>query len=58
MTYLLLYVPISLIVLVVLEACRSDDPAKILKRSITNLGLLTLALGVGSIVVYFINRYL
>jgi len=58
MTYLLLYVPITLVVLAVLEACRSDEPAKIARRSLSNFGVLTLALAVGSVVVYFINRYL
>ncbi len=58
MTYILLYFPLSLAILVVLEACRSDDPAKIVKRSLSNLCVLTLALAACSIVVYFINRYL
>ncbi len=58
MTYLLLYVPITLVVLAVLEACRTDNPARILRRSLSNFGVLTLALAVGSVVVYFINRYL
>lgn len=58
MSYLLLYVPITLVVLMVLEACRSDDPAKIVRRSLSNFGVLTAALTVGSVVVYFINRYL
>ena len=58
MSYLLLYFPITLVVLAVLEACRTDDPARILRRSFSNLGVLTAALAAGSVVVYFINRYL
>ncbi len=58
MSYLLLYVPICLVILVVIEACRSDDPVRILKRSFSNFGVLTLALAAGSTVIYFINRYL
>lgn len=58
MISLWLYFPVALAILLVLEACRSDDPRQILRRGLTNLGWLTLALGVGSVVVYFINRYL
>jgi hypothetical protein len=58
MSYLILYVPITLVVLAVLEGCRSDDPAKIFKRCLSNFGVLTAALAMGSVVVYFVNRYL
>jgi hypothetical protein len=57
-SYLFLYVPIVLVILFVLEACRSDDPKKVAKRSLANFGVLTLVLSVGGAVVYFINRYL
>lgn len=58
MSYLLLYVPVTLAVLAVLEACRSDDPVKVARRTLSNFGVLTAALALGSVVVYFINRYL
>jgi len=57
-TYLLLYVPIVLVILTVLEACRSDDPVKILKRALANFGVLTAVLLGGGAVVFLINRYL
>ena len=57
-SYLVLFFPICLVIMVVLETCRSDDPRKILKRSLSNFGLLSLVLVLGSIVVFFINRYL
>lgn len=57
MSYLLLYVPVTALVLVVLEACKHDDPKTIAKRSAWNFGLLTTVLVVGSVAVYFINRY-
>lgn len=56
--YLVLFFPICLVVLLVLETCRSDDPRKIVKRSLANLGMLTLVLGAGSLVVYLVNRFL
>ncbi len=58
MSYLILYVPICLVILLVLEACRTDDPRRILKRSFANLGTLTLVLLIGSALVFLINRYL
>jgi heme A synthase len=57
-SYLVLYLPIVLVILFVLEACRSDEPRKILRRAISNFGVLTLVLGVGGTLVYLINRYL
>ena len=57
-SYLILYFPICLVIMLVLETCRSDDPRKILKRSLSNFGLLTVVLMLGSIVVFFMNRYL
>jgi hypothetical protein len=57
MSYLWLYLPVTLVVMTVLEACRSDDPVKIAKHALRNFGMLTGALIVGSIALYFINRY-
>ena len=56
--FLLLFFPISMIVLVVLETCRSDDPLKIIKRSLANLGLLTGFLVVFGLLVFLLNRHL
>ncbi|HXX93119.1 MAG TPA: hypothetical protein VEN81_05765 [Planctomycetota bacterium] len=58
LSYLFLYVPIVLVILTVLETCRSDDPVKILKRSFANFGVLTAVLIGGGAVVYLINRFL
>ena len=41
LSYLVLFFPIVLVILLVLEACRSDDPRKIAKRAFANFGVLT-----------------
>ena len=56
-SYLFLYVPICLVIMLVLEACRSDDPRRILRRSFSNFGMLTLVLAVGGSLVWVINRW-
>ena len=58
LSYLFLYIPIVLVILTVLETCRSDDPLKILKRALANFGVLTAVLVGGGAVVFLINRYL
>jgi len=58
LSYLFLYIPIVLVILTVLEICRSDDPVKILKRALANFGVLTAVLVGGGAVVFLINRYL
>jgi hypothetical protein len=57
-SYLFLYIPIVLVILTVLESCRSDDPRKILRRAFANFGMLTAVLVGGGAVVFLINRYL
>lgn len=57
-SYLFLYVPIVLVILTVLESCRSDEPLKIAKRAFANFGMLTAVLVGGGAVVFLINRYL
>jgi hypothetical protein len=57
-SYLFLYIPIVLVILTVLETCRSDDPRKILRRAFANFGMLTAVLIGGGAVVFLINRYL
>ena len=57
-SYLFLYIPICLVIMLVLEACRSDDPRRILRRSVSNFGMLTLVLSLGGAVVWAVNRFL
>ena len=56
-SYLILFFPIVLLILLVLEACRSDDPRKIAKRALANFGVLTAVLILGGAFVYVINRW-
>lgn len=56
-SYLFLFFPIVLVILLVLEACRSDDPKKIAKRAFANFGVLTAVLVLGGAFVYVINRW-
>ena len=56
-SYLILFFPIVLVILLVLEACRSDDPKKIAKRAFANFGVLTAVLILGGAFVYVINRW-
>jgi hypothetical protein len=56
-TYLVLFFPIVLVILLVLEACRSDDPRKIARRALANFGVLTAVLVLGGAFVYVINRW-
>jgi len=58
LSYLFLYMPIVLVILTVLEACRSDEPRKIAKRALSNFAVLTAVLVGGGAVVFLINRYL
>ena len=58
LSYLFLYVPIVLVILAVLETCRSDDPLKIVKRVMANFGVLTSVLVGGGAVVFLVNRFL
>ena len=55
--YLFLFFPIVLVILVVLEAARSDDAKIIVKRALANLGVLTAVLVLGGAFVYVINRW-
>lgn len=57
-SYLFLYVPIVLVILAVLETCRSDDPKKILRRTLANFGVLTSVLIGGGALVFLVNRYM
>lgn len=56
-SYLLLFFPITFVILLVLEACRSDEPARILRRALASFGTLSGVLCVGGAVIYLVNRY-
>jgi hypothetical protein len=56
-SYLVLFFPIVLVILLVLETCRSDDPKKIVRRALSNFGVLTAVLVLGGAFVYVINRW-
>ena len=58
MSNLLLYIPITLIILIVLEACKQDDPKVIAKKSLVNFGILTGVLLAGSAIVYGLQIFL
>ena len=58
MSYLLLYIPICLVILTVLEACKQDDPKKIARASLINSGILTGVLLGSSILVYALQKML
>jgi hypothetical protein len=55
--YLVLFFPIAFVILLVLEACRSDEPLRVLRRALTNFGTLSAVLSVGAFVVYLVNRF-
>ena len=56
-SYLFLFFPIVLVIFLVLEATRSDEPAKIARRALSNFGVLTVVLVAGGAFVGSINRY-
>lgn len=58
MSYLLFYVPITMVVMLVLETCKRDEPAEIAKRALGNFAALTGVLFMGSLLVFLINKYL
>lgn len=57
-SYLLLYVPICLVVMLVLEACRSDDYPRVFKRALQNFATLSLVLVAGGALVWVVNKFL
>ena len=56
-SYLLLYIPVCLVVMLVLEACRTDDFRRLFKRAFQNFGMLSLVLVAGSLLVWVVNKY-
>lgn len=57
-SYLLLYIPICLVVMLVLEACRTDDYRRVFKRALQNFATLTAVLVVGGAIVWVVNKFL
>lgn len=53
-----LFIPICLVVFLVVEAIRFDDPKIVVKRAAVNFAILTTVLVAVSSVLFFINKYL
>jgi hypothetical protein len=58
MSYLILYAPICLVILVVLCALEEDKPYVILKKAIYKFAVYTAMLTGISAIIWFINKYL
>jgi hypothetical protein len=54
---LILYVPVTLAALLVLEVCKSAGPRKAILRALKNFTALTLVLLVGSAAVFLFTKY-
>lgn len=57
-SYLFLYIPVCLVVMLVLEACRTDDYRRVFRRALHNFGTLSAVLVLGGALVWLVNRYL
>lgn len=57
MSHYLLYLPICLVIFLVLETCRHDDPKAIVRKSLFNFGVLTLILLAGSAILFAIQSW-
>lgn len=57
-SYLFLYIPVCLVVMLVLEACRTDDYRRVFRRALQNFGTLSSVLVLGGALVWLVNRYL
>jgi hypothetical protein len=55
--YLLLYIPLVIVIMLVLEICRHDAPKEIVRRALWNSAILTAVLGGGSLALHFFNKY-
>ena len=58
MSFLYYYFPITFVVCLVLQVVHEDSAPLVLQRALKNVGLLTLVLLAGSIVVYWISERL
>ncbi len=54
---MLLYIPVTLVSLLVLEVCKSENPRTIVRKVLKNFTTLTLVLVMGSTAVFFLTRY-
>lgn len=57
LSYFLMYFPIALIVSVVLTAAKEDGAENIARKSLRTFALLSLAILGGSVVVWFVGRF-
>jgi heme A synthase len=57
LSHLLLYIPVTLAVLSVIEVARTDDPKKVAKATARNFAILTTVLAAGAAVVFLINKF-
>jgi hypothetical protein len=57
-SYLWFYFPLVLAIMAVLEICRHDEPAVIVKKTLLNAGILTGVLLVGALVLHVLGEYL
>ena len=57
LSHLLLYVPVTLAVLSVIEVARTDDAKKVAKATAKNFAILTTVLAVGAAIVFFVNKF-
>jgi hypothetical protein len=55
-TYLLLYFPIALVTSLVLTAAKEESARTILRKGLRTFGLLTLAMAMGSVAVWFVSK--
>ena len=58
MSYILLYVPICLVILSVLETIKEDQPSIIVKHVLKSFAILTGMLIAVSAVIFLVNKYL
>lgn len=58
MTYLIFYIPICVVILVVLETLRNDDPKDIAKKCLKEFINLTGILTGCILMIYLLNKYL
>ncbi len=54
---MLLYIPVTLVALLVLEVCKSDDPKRIARRVLKNFSALTVVLVAGSAAIFLFTKY-
>jgi len=58
MSYILLYVPICLVILSVLETIKEDQPSIIVKHVLKSFAILTGMLIAVSAIIFLVNKYL